>query len=466
MTGRYTDPHEHLPREAGTEANNDLLWFNTTTGRWELATPTDVVTGVSHGVLSGLGADDHLQYLLIDGTRAMTGPLLAVAGTVLLPGLAFSGDPNTGVWSPGADTVALSTAGAERLRITSTGFVGIGTGSPSVDVEVRTTGNPVLRVRGTSAGSASAIQVLGGASGSGSILFGPATNSDDGRIIYGIASRYMSLWTADVERIRIDSAGKVGIGTTIPISTLEVRGDIASINGGQGNLYVGGIPSSGTGLRFHHNSVDAYIDFDGNMNWRSGSGTNFMHLTSAGNLGIGVSPTYRLHILESVSGDCIRVEGGGSFGSGGRILFGDPTLVYLEEDVDDFLRVHAQNGVRLTTNGTASYSGVNILSPLSTFDIAGSRGAQTITIVAGYFAGEDDVILSDASAGPYAVTLPTAALTTGRVYHIKKIDASGNAVTVTPGFGETIDGAAAHVLGVQYARVEVVSDGANWYIID
>ena len=43
------------------------------------------------------------------------------AGTAALPTLIPNGDPNTGLWFPAADTMAVSTAGTERLRITSGG---------------------------------------------------------------------------------------------------------------------------------------------------------------------------------------------------------------------------------------------------------------------------------------------------------------------------------------------------------
>lgn len=42
----------------------------------------------------------------------MTGALKAVAGTVGAPGMAFSGDPDTGVYSPGANQVAIAAGGA------------------------------------------------------------------------------------------------------------------------------------------------------------------------------------------------------------------------------------------------------------------------------------------------------------------------------------------------------------------
>jgi hypothetical protein len=51
---------------------------------------------------------------------------LGAAGT---PSYTFTGDLNTGIWSPAADTLAVSTAGAEQIRVTSAGDVGFGTSS-------------------------------------------------------------------------------------------------------------------------------------------------------------------------------------------------------------------------------------------------------------------------------------------------------------------------------------------------
>lgn len=51
------------------------------------------------------------------------------AGTAALPAIAIDGDPNTGIWSPAADTLAVSTAGNERVRIDSSGRLLVGTSS-------------------------------------------------------------------------------------------------------------------------------------------------------------------------------------------------------------------------------------------------------------------------------------------------------------------------------------------------
>jgi hypothetical protein len=46
-----------------------------------------------------------------------------VAGTDALPVITTTGDTNTGIFFPAADTVAASTGGSERMRITSAGYV-------------------------------------------------------------------------------------------------------------------------------------------------------------------------------------------------------------------------------------------------------------------------------------------------------------------------------------------------------
>jgi len=71
----------------------------------------------------------------------MTGALAVTAGTAALPGIAVSGDPNTGIYSPGADQVAISTNGTSRIVVDASGKVGIGIGTttPSTTLEVNGT---------------------------------------------------------------------------------------------------------------------------------------------------------------------------------------------------------------------------------------------------------------------------------------------------------------------------------------
>jgi hypothetical protein len=68
-------------------------------------------------------------YMLWDesaDTLEVSGTVVAAAGTALLPSITTTGDLNTGMWFPAADTIAFSEGGVEALRIDSSGNVGIG----------------------------------------------------------------------------------------------------------------------------------------------------------------------------------------------------------------------------------------------------------------------------------------------------------------------------------------------------
>jgi len=77
----------------------------------------------------------------------------------------------------------------------------------------------------------------------------------------------------------------------------------------------------------------------------------------------------------------------------------------------------------------------------------------------------DDVILADASAGPLTATLPDPTLTAGRVFTVKKIDATVNTVTISPFAAETIDGMASAATSSPNESISFLSDGTDWWVI-
>lgn len=66
----------------------------------------------------------------------VVGVITASAGSLSLPAIAGPADATTGIWFPAAGAIAASTSGAERIRVSSSGNVGIGTTAPTVRLDV------------------------------------------------------------------------------------------------------------------------------------------------------------------------------------------------------------------------------------------------------------------------------------------------------------------------------------------
>jgi Pectate lyase superfamily protein len=75
----------------------------------------------------------------------------------------------------------------------------------------------------------------------------------------------------------------------------------------------------------------------------------------------------------------------------------------------------------------------------------------------------DSVILCDASGGGFTVSLPPVVDMTGRFLMIKKIDGTGNAVTIDGNVSETIDGTTTISLAAANNAATIFCDGSAWY---
>lgn len=99
----------------------------------------------------------------------------------------------------------------------------------------------------------------------------------------------------------------------------------------------------------------------------------------------------------------------------------------------------------LTSSQQASISALTTISSLT-----------TLSASSGY-------VLCNAGSGAFVVNLPAASAR--KRLHLKKIDASANAITVTPNGADTIEGAATYLLNAQYKSITIYSDGTStWYI--
>jgi hypothetical protein len=173
-------------------------------------------------------------------------------GSAGAPTITFTGDTNTGIYSPGADQLALTTGGTERLRITSAGLVGVGTSVPGALVDISGSGN-IIR--------------LGDGTNTFDVRFkGPnnwATQLDTSADTFSIQRNSTSFVT-------IDGAGRLGIGITSPSTSLQIGDGTglrqAYITGNGYDLYLGasggtafGLASQAASLVFNNTSVPLAI---------------------------------------------------------------------------------------------------------------------------------------------------------------------------------------------------------------
>lgn len=153
----------------------------------------------------------------------------------------------------------------------------------------------------------------------------------------------------------------------------------------------------------------------------------------------------------------------------------------------NFINVNAgQSGLQFITPGTIA----SIIGPLISFlQLSDTPNAYTNTagqyvkvnsaenaLIFSYFpirsvAGDavltvnDFTVLIDAGGADSTATLPDASTVSGIVYNIKKIDGTGNIVTITPFGGQTVDDDVNRKLTVHYESITIQSNGANWFII-
>jgi hypothetical protein len=250
----------------------------------------------------------------------MTGALGIIAGSAGSPGLYFSGDTNTGIYSPGADQVAISTNGTGRLFVDSSGSVGVGTASPQTYA-----GFGALTLNG-STGSTLRLEANGT-----NALTVQASSSTDCLISASAAGSSLALQTANTERLRITSAGLVGVGTSSPSNKVTIYEAAANPL----RLIQDHATSSAYGIDFYSQAstpytvssitashgaayVNPYLDI--NVADTSRVLQPRLRIDASGRVGVGTtSPGEEVHIA-AASNPYIQLQG--TSGTTGSALFG------------------------------------------------------------------------------------------------------------------------------------------------
>ena len=222
----------------------------------------------------------------------------------------------------------LNGAGSEQMRVTGT-QVGIGTSSPAATLDVTSSASDAVFLRSSESTTTNVYitNTNATANNTANLFFAPANNVSGSQISSIAIEDFSSSAnrTADLafstrkdgtmaERMRIDSSGNVGIGTTSPANLLHVEGDtngavqIEVDNQNTGNASYAGLYLNGQGNNFFlknwgdsvsgkSNATEFNSTASGSFFIFSPSDSEAMRIDSSGNVGIGTSsPSTKLDV--------------------------------------------------------------------------------------------------------------------------------------------------------------------------
>jgi hypothetical protein len=252
-------------------------------------------------------------------------------GSAGTPAVRFLNDTDVGLFRPTTNTLALATGGSERLRVDSSGLVGIGTSSPSAPLNVRfdnagTTTVALFENQRSVGGSPDAAQIVVGARGYNHTII--RQNSDLGTqaigstldtVIsntFGAALHIATGSPTNAARLTVTSAGLVGIGTMSPGSALEVyaTAPVLTVNSALASASSIVLQENGTTyarFRFDGNNVDiGNLYVNGATIFNAGNAER-ARIDSSGRLLVGTSTA---RTTDGTANRTLQIEDTGNYG--------------------------------------------------------------------------------------------------------------------------------------------------------
>jgi len=352
-------------------------------------------------------------------------------GTVSTPPYAFTGDVTSGMFLPTESNLAFTTAGVERMRIT-TGNVGIGTTAPGFTLDVNGTanvsGNLSVGSISTSGGGFSVPGNLTGgiirSSSNGTASIPAYTFSND--LSSGLFIPFttgLGFATAGRERMTITSSGRVGIGNSDPENTLDVTGTaritsnlsagattVTSLAAGSGSITTTGTLSTGGA------TVTSLA---------AGSGA----ITTTGNVSAG-SATVTGTLTAGTTTVSSLGAGSGSISTSGNLTGGSTTVTSLAAGSGSITTTGNVSAGSATVTGTLT-AGTTTVSSLGagsgSITTTGNVSAGSATVTGTLTAGTTTV--SSLGAGSGAIT--TSGNLTGGTTTVTSLAAGSGAITTT-----------------------------------
>jgi len=232
----------------------------------------------------------------------------------------------------GNNNMVFTTNAAEAMRIDSSGNVGIGTSSPSSLLDVA--GNATV---GTNTGGI--LNVKGGSATSSQVRF---FDGGTGRARIGVPTgqTYLSLSGSDTltADVVIDSSGNVGIGTSSPVSKIDI------VHTGNTRMLLSEEATDTSTISTVNTANSAYSDLNvyANNLKLSTNATERMRIDSSGNVGIGTSsPTSTasagptLEISGTAGGNLVLSDSNATTGQRAKYFLSQGGTLYIGHSADD-----------------------------------------------------------------------------------------------------------------------------------
>jgi hypothetical protein len=276
------------------------------------------------------------------------------AGTVSLPSITTTGDTNTGIFFPAADTIAFTEGGVEAARFDSSGNLGIGTV------------NPAARLQSVSAAGTIQFRWSDATNGTANLDHGTGIS----RMWSNVALAFGTGAESFTERMRIDSAGNVGIGLTNPTKALDVYR-------GSADCVIRTQTASASGLaqvEFRNTQAGCQIGMPANVNAMNfiTADNERMRIDSSGNVIIGATSSaqkFKVYLNSSAEGNASTAgftqDGAGDAAIAFLIGAATEWLAGVDNSDSDKFKINnitgggnfTNTGLNITTGGNVEISG-------------------------------------------------------------------------------------------------------------
>jgi hypothetical protein len=348
----------------GTYSNSDFLLLSNGTERMRINSSGNVGIGTTNPTEKLHVAG--VAQILDDGARGrITFQISSTQNDLYSTTTAFDDYRNLRLSS---NELILSSGGTtERMRITSAGNVGIGTTTPF--------SNAKLQIRPSSDVNI-AFQPSNGLSNGGKInAFDDAASVNVNLEFNGLN---LGFKTNESERMRITSAGNVGIGTSSPSEKLTLSGGALRLESATGvSSYVHYISPGNDEWSAGMNGA-----YDFQIAYSNGLGTPRMTLLKGGNVGIGTtSPNNKLDVNGNInvpSTNFYRYDGDtGLIGSATSIVGGASNQLGIRASNDILFATNGANErMRITSGGNV---GIGTSSPSAKLDVNGTLNVGSLS---------------------------------------------------------------------------------------